>query len=433
VAKKKIAMITVGCRANQADSAALLRQVDSSEVEIVNKVELADLVIINTCCVTSEAERDCRKMARRALAASDHTRVLLMGCAVNAFPDFPTSVGADGDSRIEYFHEGNGEAPTVAARINQLLNKAEESTDYIGFSPRVLGRTRALLKIQNGCSHGCAYCIVPRARGPEQSMTRETILEEAGRLKDEGFNEIVLTGVQMGAWGTDLPGKPRLGEMVVEVADRLAPGRVRLSSIEPWSIDEALIEAVGGHSRICAHFHIPLQSGDNRVLETMGRGYNALEYLRKITKIKQTVPDVAIGTDILFGFPGEDVVAFENTLKVLGEMEPAYLHAFPFSPRPGTRAVDLPDQLPRRIAKDRVRTGRALGDQLTESYRTGQLGRSREILVEEKKNREVRGITDTFIPVVVGNGSFKAGDLVMGRLEPATQGMTRLRAVTESG
>ena len=156
MAKKKIAMITVGCRANQADSAALLRQVDSSEVEIVNKVELADLVIINTCCVTSEAERDCRKMARRSLAASDYTRVLLMGCAVNAFPDFPTSVGADGDSRIEYFHEGNGEAPTVATRINQLLNKAEEGADYIGFSPRVLGRTRALLKIQNGCSHGCA-------------------------------------------------------------------------------------------------------------------------------------------------------------------------------------------------------------------------------------------------------------------------------------
>jgi threonylcarbamoyladenosine tRNA methylthiotransferase MtaB len=165
----------------------------------------------------------------------------------------------------------------------------------------------------------------------------------------------------------------------------------------------------------------------------MGRGYNALDYLRKITKIKQSISDVAIGTDILFGFPGEDVVAFENTLKVLSEMEPAYLHAFPFSPRPGTRAVDLPDQLPRHIAKDRVRAGRALGDQLTERYRAGQLGRSREILIEEKKNHEIHGITDTFIPVVLGDGSFKAGDLVMGRLELAAQGTTRLRAVTEPG
>jgi threonylcarbamoyladenosine tRNA methylthiotransferase MtaB len=426
-------MITVGCRANQADSATLVRQLNSRVVEIVNKVELADLVIINTCCVTAEAERDCRKLTRRALAASENTRVLLTGCAVNALPDFRKSLGKDGEGRVEYLQDGTGETLSVVARIGQLVNQPDEVSDYVGFSPRVLGRTRALLKIQNGCSHHCAYCIVPRARGPEQSMAREMVLEEACRLKGEGFNEVVLTGVQLGAWGMDLPGNPKLADMVVEVADKVIPGRVRLSSIEPWSIDDALIEVVAGHDRVCPHFHIPLQSGDNRVLDTMGRGYNVLEYLRKIDKIRQSIPNVAIGTDVLFGFPGEDLAAFENTIKALEHLAPSYLHAFPFSPRPGTRAIDLPNQLSRRIAKERVRAGRELGDTLSGRYRAGQLWQSREILIEEYRNQEIRGLTDTFIPVVVDDGSFETGELVMGRLEPAEQGATRLRAVTKPG
>jgi threonylcarbamoyladenosine tRNA methylthiotransferase MtaB len=206
---------------------------------------------------------------------------------------------------------------------------------------------------------------------------------------------------------------------------------VRFSSIEPWSIDDALIEAVAGHNRICPHLHIPLQSGDNRVLDAMGRGYHVAEYLSKINKIRRSIPDVAIGTDVLFGFPGEDLIAFENTIKALDQMEPAYLHAFPFSPRPGTRAIDLPNQLPRHIAKERVRAGRELGATLTERYRAGQLGQSREILIEEYRNQEIRGLTDTFIPVIVGDGSFESGELVTGRLEPAEQGTTRLRAVTK--
>ncbi len=428
--RKKIAMVTVGCRANQADSATLLRQLDSRVLEIVSKVELADLVVINTCCVTAEAERDCRKLARRALAASENTRVLLTGCAVNALPDFQRSLGKDGEDRIEILQEGSETGLSVVARIGQLVNQTEDVSADVGFSPRVLGRTRALLKIQNGCSHHCAYCIVPRARGPEQSMKRETVLRQARRLNDEGFNEVVLTGVQLGAWGMDLPGTPGLAGMVVEVAEAMAPGRVRLSSIEPWSVDDALIDAVASHDRVCPHLHIPLQSGDNRVLDAMGRGYQIMEYLRTITKIKHAIPDVAIGTDVLFGFPGEDQVAYENTLAALTEMEPAYLHAFPFSKRPGTRAVDLPNQLPRPIAKERVRTGRALGATWTEKYRAGQLGQWREILIEETKNQGIRGLTDTFIPVVMSDGPFEAGELVTGRLQPAEDGATRLRAVT---
>ncbi len=421
----RIAVTTVGCRANQADSAALLRGLDSRHVEVVKKFDEADAVIINTCCVTSEAERDCRKLARRALGARDDTRVILAGCAVSAVDGFGSGI----DPRIEKYGGDDAQPARLAARINVLAGGRDEVPVECGISPALLGRTRALLKIQTGCSHSCAYCIVPRARGPESSMMREDALQEAIRLAKEGNKEVVLTGVQLGAWGTDLPERPRLADLLVELADSVAPGRIRLSSIEPWSVKESLIDAVGGHDRICPHLHLPLQSGDDRVLGAMGRGYLAKEFLKIVSRVRARIPEVSIGTDVLLGFPGEDEEAFRNTMRVLAEVKPAYVHAFTYSPRPGTRAADLPGRPPREKAKERTRAVRDFAAESTSSYRAGQAGKVREVIVEERRAKALTGLTDNFIPVVITAGGAEPGDLVHARLEPAAPGEQRLGAV----
>ncbi|MCP4678260.1 MAG: MiaB/RimO family radical SAM methylthiotransferase [Deltaproteobacteria bacterium] len=421
----RIAIATVGCRANQADSAALLRGLDSRQVEVIKGFDDADAVIINTCCVTAEAERDCRKLARRALGARDDVRVILAGCAVSAVDGFGLGI----DPRIERYGGNDAHPSRLAARINALAGGRDDVPVECGISPALLGRTRALVKIQTGCSHSCAYCIVPRARGPESSITREKALEEVRRLAKEGYKEVVLTGVQLGAWGSDLPERPRLADLLIELADSVAPGRIRLSSIEPWSVREPLIEAMGGHKRFCHHLHLPLQSGDDRVLRAMGRGYSAKEFLSIVRRVRDRIPGVAIGTDVLLGFPGEDDQAFKNTMQVLDEIDPAYLHAFTYSPRPGTRAADLPDRPPREKAKERTRAVRDFGKKSTSRYRAGQIGNVREIIIEERRTEGLTGLTDNFVPVVIIAGKAEPGDLIKARLEPAAPGKNRLGAV----
>ncbi len=421
----KLAIVTVGCRANQADSAAVVRYLDGRTVRVVRELETADVTVINTCCVTAEAERDCRKLARRALGASPNARVVLIGCAVNANGSFGDGI----DDRLER-REGDEAAPDrIAAWINGIAGAPEEQNVEENIPAAVLGRTRVLLKIQSGCTHCCAYCIVPRARGPERSLPRQAVLAEAARLVDEGAGEVVLTGVQLGAWGIDLDGKPRLADLVLEVADTIAPGRLRLSSIEPWSVDEDLIQAIASHPRICPHLHVPLQNGDDRILGEMGRGYSSSDYLSIVRRLRECIPDVALGTDVLLGFPGEDEQSFENTINVLAEIAPAYVHAFTYSPRPGTRAAKMASRPPRDVAKQRTRKVRELGGESAQTYRVTQLGQLREVIIEEERPEGLTGLTDNFIPVVIGTEEpLTPGKLVMTRLQAAAPGSERLRA-----
>jgi threonylcarbamoyladenosine tRNA methylthiotransferase MtaB len=432
VRRFKVAIATVGCRSNQADSTEIARHLDGRLIEIALGFDEVDLAVINTCCVTAEAERDCRKLARRALGASPYARVILWGCAVSAIVDF----GKDIDDRVERIGGIENPPSKLAARINELARAAGVEIPPApfdvgeGFMPsRMLGRTRALLKIQNGCSRFCAYCVVPLARGPERSVPADIVLENASRLRAQGCNEVVLTGVQLGAWGADLTGTPRLADLILKVADSLETGRLRLSSIEPWSVGDELIEAVAGHERICPHFHLPMQSGDDRVLMAMKRGYNSSEYIELINRIRRRIPDVSIGADVLLGFSGEDERAFENTMLVLEEIRPAYLHAFTYSPRPGTKAANLAGRPKRNVAKDRTIVVRKFGEKSACEYRSGQVGKIREVIVEERRKGFVAGLTDNFIPVRFDSNLPAPGELVMARLESAKAGENRLRAV----
>ncbi|MCP4603213.1 MAG: MiaB/RimO family radical SAM methylthiotransferase [Proteobacteria bacterium] len=424
----RIAIATVGCRSNQADSSALIRHLDSRVVEVVKEFDKADVVVVNTCCVTAEAERDCRKTARNALKASGSARVILSGCAVNAIKDFGQGI----DERIELKSGIEAEPARLAGWINRLAGVAkglaEGPPEDTSISSALFGRIRPFLKIQTGCSHYCTYCVVPKARGPESSMPRSAVLNEIAHFAQEGFNEVVLTGVQLGAWGMDLPGRPCLADLIVEVADRLGPGRLRLSSIEPWSVDKALIEVVGGHSRVCPHLHLPVQSGDDRILKAMGRGYTAREFIEVVRNIRMRIPGVALGTDVLLGFPGEDDLAFANTMQMLAEIDPAYVHAFSYSPRPGTRAADLPNRPERALAKERTRVVRDFGAKSARKYRAGQVGQVREVIVENLLEKSATGLTDTFVRVTLESNQFEPGDLASARLESAGSPEDRLKA-----
>jgi threonylcarbamoyladenosine tRNA methylthiotransferase MtaB len=414
----RVAIFTVGCRANQADSDRLASALDPSVVELVDGRGAFDLAVINTCCVTSEAERDCRKLARRALRASPPGGVVVTGCAVSAIGEF----GADLGPGVKLLGGGGEDPATLVDWILELASRLSgEDTDALEPAIPVSARTRPLLKVQDGCGHRCAYCVVPAARGAERSEPLEVVIGRVVQLAGEGYSEVVLTGVQLGAWGRDLPGRPRVAELVRAVADRFAPGRVRLSSIEPWSVDEELLGVVAGHERVCAHLHLPLQSGDDRVLAAMGRGYRAADVVELVRRARDLDPDLAFGTDVICGFPGETWQEFESTLSVLADLEPSYLHVFPFSPRPGTRAAAMEQAMDRGEIKQRVAEAIALGDRYRRRYRQAQLGQVREVIVEDRDGPGWRGLTDTFIPVSLPVEQLESGQLLDARLGPGIE------------
>ncbi len=418
-----MAITTVGCRANQADSGALVRYLDRDIVTISDTTDEVDVVIINTCCVTAEAERDCRKQARRVLRRAPDARVVFVGCAVNAVEGFGQGI----DERIETRGGLEADPRALADWIHDIAGASPRPGSLDALEP-LGGRTRALLKIQHGCSHGCAYCIVPRARGRERSTPVAEVLEEIDRLVERGVGEVVITGVQLGAWGKDLSGRPSLAALVAEAADRIAPGRIRLSSIEPWSVDAALIEVVREHDRVCPHLHLPLQSGDDGILATMRRGYTAGEYLATVDALRRAVPDIAIGTDMLLGFPGEDEAAFRNTMATLEALNPAYVHAFSYSPRPRTAAAKLAGRPSKTAVRERNRAVRALGERTAAAFRAAHRGQVREVIVEEQRDGKWRGLTDTFVKVAFAAGDLAPGGLVRARLEPV-EGADHLAAV----
>lgn len=412
---------TVGCRSNQADSSVLEAHLHPETICVVSSWEDANVVVINTCCVTVEAERDCKKFARRVLRAQPQCRVLFTGCAVSAFSSF----ASDFSAQVVSLGGGATSPKDIAAWLNDFAKgsvplsfvqlPSTKSRTYAYFHgsldesyravDNIHGRTRGLLKIQNGCTHNCSYCIVPKARGPEQSMSVDEVLKNVAQRKRDGHAELVLTGVQIGAWGKDIIGSISLSELLDRIAILFSPGRVRLGSIEPWSVDGELIDVVASHRNICNHLHIPLQSGDDGVLTDMKRGYTALQWLNTVQLAKTKIGEVAIGTDVICGFPTETEQAFNNSLTILAQAQVAYVHGFSYSRRPGTLAAKLYGEN-RTVAKERVRRVRAQAETWRSAYVESQVGRECEVLIEES----FRGLTDTFLQVSTDFG--KRGQLV---------------------
>lgn len=404
---KKTALVRVlGCKVNQAEAAAMAAILEAKGYTIDSQAQHPDLVLVNTCCVTSKAEGKSRRLVNRI--AQEHPSALLVvtGCLAEVNPTIGTDtghncliLGAFEKDRFADFLDAREDGKTGVFR------RGAWSCDTFGDlgSPALSGRSRTFLKIQDGCSQRCSYCIVPIARGPSRSMPCATVLERAAELERAGYSEIVLTGIHLGCYGRDLEPRIVLEDLLEDLLAATGSIRFRLSSVEPQEITPRLIGLAAKNCRVCRHFHIPMQSGDDFVLARMGRPYDSAFMRDLVRRINAEVPEACIGLDVMVGFPGEDEKSFAGTRELIEGSGAAYLHVFPFSPRPGTPAAEFGEKVPDAVATQRVEELRALSGNLRRSFHERFLGATLTAVAESEPDETgmVIARTDNYIPVRV--------------------------------
>ena len=414
---KRVAFATLGCKVNQSETEAMKDLFRGRGYEIVDFEDEADVYVINTCTVTHLADRKNRQLVRRAGRRAPGAIIAVVGCwpqtspqAVEELPEVSVITGTRDRSRIvEYVEE--------AARRRERINRVgvlEEQMDFEELPLDYSTRTRAYLKIEDGCDRFCTYCIIPYARGPVRSRAPERVRAAAERLAAEGYREIVLTGIHLGFYGRDLGPGVDLITVLRLLEDVPGLKRVRLSSLDPHEVTSDLLTYMAEHERVCRHLHIPLQSGSNAVLKRMGRPYTREEYLGLVERIRSVLPDVGLTTDIIVGFPGETEDDFQATLDLVRRAAFSRLHVFSFSPRQGTPAAAMPDQVDARIKDERSRRLIALGKELALKFHSRYLGRNLEVLVEEEREGgDLAGYSSNYIRV-----RFSGPDALMNRVLP---------------
>ncbi|MDR2726137.1 MAG: tRNA (N(6)-L-threonylcarbamoyladenosine(37)-C(2))-methylthiotransferase MtaB [Candidatus Adiutrix sp.] len=357
--KPRAAVLTLGCKVNQFDSAAMAESLRAAGYEVAAGPSGADLVVLNTCTVTQKADQEALSLIRRLRRLAPAARLVVTGCLAEADPELLTAAGqvdlvlgqAD-KSRLASLLEGSKGSPGGTASLGKGLEAAAD------FTAPLSERTRAFYKIQDGCSAGCAYCAVPRARGPSRSLGLEAVLAGLRSYLERGVAEVALCGIHLGCWGRDLDQPYTLAELLHVLAAELEPDAafflLCLSSLEPLEADDELLAAFEMYDWLAPHFHLPLQSGSDRVLELMGRPYRAADFRRLVEKLNRAWPLAAVGTDVMAGFPGETDSDFQATLDLLANLSVSYFHIFPYSPRPGTPAAARPDQVPEHIKRRRA-------------------------------------------------------------------------------
>lgn len=401
---RRFSVATLGCKVNQYESAAIINALQKAGLSYVPFNAKADCYIINTCTVTAKTDYQSRQLIRRAIRQNPEAKVVVTGCyaelqaaAIAKIPGVTQIVG-------------NKEKQSLVERVmgSKMCDQGKEETWTNNFPPPAVlpGRTRASLKIEDGCDAFCSYCIVPLARGPVLSLPPTEVIKRLSLLIQTGSREVTLTGIHLGAYGRDLNPPFSLDELLVQVARLPGEARIRLSSIEPLEISERLISLLAAGDKICPHLHIPLQSGDDEVLARMNRNYSAKFIRRLINEITTLCPDVAIGMDVMVGFPGESEASFAKTYALLEELPIAYLHVFPYSQRPGTPASLLPDQVPEEEKRKRVMALRLLDQKKRRAFMARFFQRPIEIVVEQRRDKKtglIKGISRHYLPVVVKN------------------------------
>ncbi|NOZ05527.1 MAG: tRNA (N(6)-L-threonylcarbamoyladenosine(37)-C(2))-methylthiotransferase MtaB [Chloroflexi bacterium] len=391
----KIHFVTLGCKLNQSESESMARQFRLAGHQIVADPAQADISVINTCTVTHVAAQKSRTAVRRAKGAAPTARLVVTGCHAEIAPhDFPVA-----DWVIE-----NSQKQQIPARV--LGDNSEEpfqastptQTDAPISRLSALGRTRGFVKIQDGCDMHCTFCLTRIARGPSRSRPLPEILDEVRQHVDDGVQEVVLTGVHVGAYGKDLD--TDLGELIRRTLRETDVPRLRLSSLEPWNFRMEWL-SLWENPRLCRHLHISLQSGSNDILRRMSRAYTAEKFAEKVQMARRLIPDLAITTDLIVGFPGETEETFAESVQFVREMNFARAHVFPFSRRPGTLAADMPDQVPHNVKKARAAALRVITDESNYRFRASLLGQTFPVLWEQGDRRTATwsGLTDNYVRV----------------------------------
>ncbi len=373
-----------GCRATQADAAAIERQLRDRGFAAANESGAADVVIVNTCTVTAAADAQARDAIRKLHARNPKARVIATGCYAQRAPE------------------------ELAALFEQRALLAAPVVGGEG------NHTRPVVKIQDGCNSRCAYCVIPFVRGRSRSLEPQQVIEEIARLSAAGYREIVLSGINLGTYGRDLSPRVELIELMRRILEETGAERLRISSIEPMDVTEELIALFWSSERMAQHFHMPLQSGCDRVLAAMHRWYRTEHYARRVELIRERLPDAAIGADVIAGFPGETDAEHAETVAFIERLPFSYLHVFSYSKRPGTQAAELENHVPAPAVRNRARKLRALGEEKTREFRRSQVGRELRVLTlrDERDSAETTpALSSNYLRVGV-RGKFAANEWV---------------------
>lgn len=417
----RIAFTTLGCKVNQFDTAIMSQGVSQNNYEVVTYEDPADLYIINTCTVTENADLESRAWVKKALHLNPAAKIIVTGCYAQTNPSEIMKI--PGVNLVL----GNEEKKEISNLLD-ILDTIDEPVSCVGEIARqkvfrqpllesFLEKTRAFLKIQDGCNAWCSFCIIPRARGRSRSYPKEEILSQIHLFERNGYREVVFSGINLGSYGLDLRPKTSLLSLFKEIQNKTKSIRFRMSSIEPDLFSEDLVDTFAASQRICRHFHIPLQSGDSEILKSMGRRYTPDEYRETIENLHQKIPESSIGADIMVGFPGETEKSFQNTCDLISKLPLSYLHVFPYSARERTEAYSYADTVSLQEKKERARHIRRLGKLKTEQFKSQFIGKSLQVLIEEFKpedpHHKIKGLTDNYLKVLIENGKgLKPNDFV---------------------
>ena len=415
VHKPTVAIITHGCKLNQADSSVLAADFLEAGYRLVDQQETADVYVVNTCTVTHVADRKARQALRSAKRRNPEATVVAAGCYAQRAGDLLRTM-----PEVDLV-AGNTAKPNLVSLVEDLRPASgahlSEAT-ALGPVDAVMqpSRNRAMVKIQEGCNQVCAYCIVPRVRGRERTVPPDRLVRQVAGQVEAGAKEVVLTGTQLGSYGYELDGAD-LASMIERVLAETGVPRLRVSSLQPQEIDARLLE-LWSDPRLCPHFHLALQSGSDAVLSRMRRRYTASAYLEAVERIRHAVPDASVTTDVIAGFPGETSSDFEQTYALCERVGFAAMHVFPFSVRPGTSAAHYGDQVAEDVKRERTNTLLDLSERLASAFRRGLEGSVRPVLWESRDDSSGRwtGLTDSYVRVACSSDRPLANEITQARL-----------------
>lgn len=416
---RTVAFMTLGCKVNQYETETMEGLFRQAGYRVVPFTEPANVYIVNTCSVTMLGEKKSRQLVRRAQRQNEAALIAVTGCYAQLAPDIVGTlpgvrliVGTQDRGRIVELVEEAAVRPDVLRDVGDIM-AADTFEDIPLFAAPE--RTRAFLKIQEGCQNFCTFCIIPYTRGPLRSRALVSVRREAEKLVAAGFREIVLTGIHLGAYGRDLTGTVTLADAARTVLEIDGLQRLRLGSLESVELTPALFTLLRDDRRFARHLHLPLQAGSDAVLREMHRFYDTAGYERLLTRIREEVPGIAISTDIIVGFPGETEAMFQESLAFVRRQEFARVHVFPYSRRPATPAAARSDQVPHPVRRERVKMMQALADEMAADYHGKFIGTIVPVLFETQHEGVADGLTDTYIRVYT-KGPVKVGEITAMRL-----------------
>lgn len=400
----KIAFYTLGCKTNQYETQAMERLLCEQGHEICSFEDDCDCYIVNTCSVTAVADKKNRAIIRRC--RREHPRAILgvCGCysqhAAQAVRELEVDVVGGSGGRQQFLEDllAAAQSRTYQEHLDNALRRREFEVLPAG---GLQERTRAMLKVQDGCTNFCTYCIIPYTRGPIRSAPLETAVAQAKQLEQAGYREIVVTGIEIAGWGKDLPGKPPVWLLIAEICKAVPHLRIRLGSLEPRIVTEEFVAALSGFQNLCPQFHLSMQSGCDTVLARMKRKYNTEEYMESLERLRNAFPGCAITTDMIVGFPGETEEEFEKSLSFIRQCRFADMHIFPYSRRPGTPAAEMPGQLPNAVKEERSRRAIAVAQDMSRCYHQELLGTTQAVLVEGMEGEHSVGHAMNYVKIYI--------------------------------